>query len=331
MTSTLRPNAPRLAIVVPCYNEADVYAECLQQLGGLLRKMEQGQLIAKKSFLLFVDDGSQDTTWQQIEESISEHDFVQGVKLSRNVGHQSALLAGLKYAEKEADAIVSIDADLQDDIAAIPKMLMAYSQGHDVVYGVRSCRQTDSWFKRTTAEGFYRFMDLMGVKQVANHADFRLLSRRALQALLEYRENNAYLRGLVPLVGFPATEVHYARGARLVGESKYPLRKMMALAMEGITSMTISPLRFISFLGFLFRYFLFFLQYMYSHLKLQAMRMRGWPSVMLAIFFMGGIQMLSLGIIGEYIGKIYLEVKMRPRSHLEKYVRNNSCWLYWCF
>lgn len=324
MTITPRPNAPRLAIVVPCYNEADVYAECLQQLGGLLREMEQEQLIAKKSFLLFVDDGSRDTTWQQIEESISEHDFVQGVKLSRNVGHQSALLAGLKYAEKEADAIVSIDADLQDDIAAIPKMLMAYSQGHDVVYGVRSCRQTDSWFKRITAEGFYSFMDLMGVNQVANHADFRLLSRRALQALLEYRENNAYLRGLVPLVGFPATEVHYARGARMAGESKYPLRKMIALAVEGITSMTISPLRFIAFLGFFISMIsLFSVVYVFI-LEIVGCTVRGWPSVMLAIFFMGGIQMLSLGVIGEYIGKIYLEVKRRPRSHIEKYVRNTS-------
>lgn len=316
MPTTLLP-APRLAIVVPCYNEEEVFVYCQQELSTLLCTMVQNQRVQPDSFLLFVDDGSRDTTWEQIKAACACKSYVQGIKLSRNEGHQSALLAGLAAATQQADAIVSIDADLQDDIHAICRMVDAYRAGYDVAYGVRECRQTDSWFKRTSAEGFYRLMALMGVKQVFNHADFRLLSRRALDSLLGYTERNAYIRGLVPLVGFPSKEVGYVRGFRTAGESKYPLRKMLALAVEGITSMTITPLRLIAALG-LFICLLSLVAALYVLVRtFTGNTVEGWSSIMLSIFFMSGVQMLSLGIIGEYIGKIYLETKKRPRFHVE--------------
>ncbi|MGY6770039.1 glycosyltransferase family 2 protein [Komagataeibacter sp. NFXK3] len=322
--TVLRYPPPRLAIVVPCYNEAEVFTYCQQELGKLLDEMKKDLLIQADSYLLFVDDGSKDTTWEQIAAASSRIPCVQGLKLSRNVGHQSALLAGLEAARPDADAIVSIDADLQDDITAIPKMVQAYREGYDVVYGVRASRESDTWFKRSTAEGFYRLMSVMGVKQVFNHADFRLLSQRALSGLLEYSERNAYIRGLVPLVGFPSTEVYYARGLRTAGESKYPLRKMLALAVEGITSMTISPLRMIAYLGFCISILSLGATAYILVLKLTGHTIAGWSSVMLSIFFMGGVQMLSLGIIGEYVGKIYIEAKQRPRSHIENHVRHDG-------
>lgn len=315
---------PRLAIVVPCYNEEDVFSYCLRELLSLLDSMAQEQMIRADSFLLFVDDGSRDTTWEQISAACSEHACVQGLKLSRNEGHQSALLAGLAAADGQADAIVSIDADLQDDTTAIRRMVEAYRAGYDVVYGVRECRQTDTWFKRTSAEGFYNLMACMGVRQVINHADFRLLSRRALAALLTYTERNAYIRGLVPLVGFPSTEVRYARGVRMAGESKYPLRKMLALAMEGITSMTITPLRLIAALGLCICGLSLAATVYVLVMTFTGNTVEGWSSIILSIFFMGGVQMLSLGIIGEYIGKIYLESKKRPRFHVESFLRNSS-------
>ena len=314
--------APRLAIVVPCYNEEEVFAYCQQELSALLYTMVQDQMIQPDSFLLFVDEGSRDTTWEQIKDACAENACVQGLKLSRNEGHQSALLAGLAAADPQADAIVSIDADLQDDINAIRRMVEAYRTGYEVVYGVRESRQTDTWFKRTSAEGFYKLMAVMGVRQVFNHADFRLLSRRALDNLLRYPERNAYIRGLVPLVGFASTEVHYARGVRTAGESKYPLRKMLALAMEGITSMTITPLRLIASLGFVICLFSLVAAFYVLVMKFTDNTVEGWPSIILSIFFMGGVQMLSLGIIGEYVGKIYLETKQRPRFHVESFLKH---------
>ncbi|MBS1055107.1 glycosyltransferase family 2 protein [Gluconobacter kondonii] len=309
--------APRLVIVVPCYNEEEVFSQCLQALSKLLDTMVQNHLVLQDSFLLFVDDGSQDSTWEQIKAACAYKNHVQGIKLSRNEGHQSALLAGLIAAAPQADAVVSIDADLQDDIHAIRRMVDAYRAGYDVAYGVRECRQTDSWFKRTSAEGFYRLMAIMGVKQVFNHADFRLLSRRALDNLLGYTERNAYIRGLVPLVGFPSIEIGYARGIRTAGESKYPLCKMLALAVKGITSMTITPLRLIAALG-LFICLLSLVAALYVLVRtFTGNTVEGWSSIMLSIYFMSGVQMLSLGIIGEYIGKIYLETKRRPRFHVE--------------
>lgn len=323
MPAPLRP-APRLAIVVPCYNEEEVFAYCQQELGALLYTMVQDQMVQPDSFLLFIDDGSRDTTWAQIKTACAEEICVQGLKLSRNEGHQSALLAGLATAAPQADAIVSIDADLQDDIHAIRRMVEAYRSGYDVIYGVRECRQTDTWFKRTTAEGFYRLMAAMGVRQVFNHADFRLLSQRAVEGLLRYTERNAYIRGLVPLVGFPSTEVRYARGVRTAGVSKYPLHKMLALGMEGITSMTVTPLRLIAAGGLFICLLSLAATYYVLVRKFNGNTVAGWPSIILSIFFMGGVQMLSLGIIGEYIGKIYLETKQRPRFHVESFISQDE-------
>jgi glycosyltransferase involved in cell wall biosynthesis len=322
MSEQPRP-APRLAIVVPCYNEEEVFPYCLLELKKLLGGMVEEGLIQANSFLLFVNDGSRDTTWEQITEAVFANPCVQGLKLSRNEGHQSALIAGLTAVDGSVEAVVSIDADLQDDINAIRRMVEAYRAGYDVVYGVRENRQTDTWFKRTSAEWFYRVMAGMGIRQVSNHADFRLLSRQALDALLRYSESNAYIRGLVPMVGFASTEVRYTRAVRLAGESKYPLRKMLALAMDGITSMTIVPLRLIAVMGFCICVLAVVTTVYVVLMKLTGNAVLGWPSIVLSIFFMGGVQMLSLGIIGEYIGKIYLETKKRPRFHVESLIQNN--------
>lgn len=322
MSEQLRP-APRLAIVVPCYNEEEVFPYCLLELKKLLDGMVEDGLIRPDSFLLFVNDGSRDTTWEQITEAVLGNTCVQGLKLSRNEGHQSALIAGLTAVDGSVEAVVSIDADLQDDINAVRRMVEAYRAGYDVVYGVRENRRTDTWFKRTSAEWFYRVMTSMGIRQVSNHADFRLLSRRALDALLRYSESNAYIRGLVPMVGFASTEVRYARAVRLAGESKYPLRKMVALAMDGITSMTIVPLRLIAAMGFCICVLALIIAVYVVVMKLTGNAVLGWPSIVLSIFFMGGVQMLSLGIIGEYIGKIYLETKKRPRFHVESLIQND--------
>lgn len=313
----------RLAIVVPCYNEEDVFPYSSKALLALQSSMVQEQLISTDSFLLFVDDGSRDSTWELIKTSCAENVCVQGLKLSRNVGHQSALLAGLATVEPQVDIIVSIDADLQDDINAIRHMVKTYLAGYDIVYGVRECRQTDTWFKRVSAETFYRLMAAMGVRQVFNHADFRLLSRRALSALLSYPERNIYIRGIVPLVGFPSAEVGYTRNLRTAGQSKYPLRKMLSLAVEGITSMTITPLRLIATLGCLICFLSLVATLYVLLMKFSGHTVEGWPSIILSIFFMGGVQMLSLGVIGEYIGKIYLETKKRPRFQVESLINNN--------
>lgn len=314
----LQPNAiPRLAIVVPCYNESEVFPFCLTTLGSYLNGLIQKKLVQPDSYIMFVDDGSKDDTWQQISAAAKQNPYVRGLKLSCNKGHQSALLAGLANAT-QADAIVSIDADLQDDIEAIGKMVQSYLAGYEVVYGVRASRQTDTAFKRMTAELFYRMMTVMGVKQVFNHADFRLLSQRACAALLEYHERNVYIRGLVPLVGFPATEVHYDRKERTAGVSKYPLRKMIALAMEGITSMTVTPLRLIAFSGMGVGLVSMLAMAVVLACWVAGYYAPGWGLVIIAIFFATGMQMLCLGIVGEYIGKIYLETKQRPLYHIEE-------------
>ena len=310
-------STPCLAIVVPCYNESEIFPLCLTELGERLRAMADSGLISPESYLLFVDDGSRDDTWAQISAASAQYAHVRGLKLSCNKGHQAALLSGLAHADG-ADIIVSIDADLQDDTSAIEKMVRAYLAGHDVVYGVRASRQTDTAFKRLTAETFYRLMKAMGVRQVFNHADFRLLSRRARDALMEYRERNIYIRGLIPLIGFPSAEVHYDRKERTAGVSKYPLHKMIALALEGITSMTVTPLRLITLAGFCISIISVLAIIAVLINKIAGNPIQGWASVIVAIFFIGGIQMLSLGIIGEYIGKIYLETKQRPRSHIEE-------------
>lgn len=316
--------APLLAIVVPCYNEEEVFPYCLQELKALLEGLAADGLIKTDSFVLFVNDGSRDATWRHIADAVAANRCVRGLKLSRNEGHQAALIAGLAAVDETAEAVVSIDADLQDDVNAIRRMVEAYRSGYDVVYGVRENRAADTWFKRTSAEGFYRLMAGMGIRQVSNHADFRLLSRRALDALLRYSERNAYIRGLVPMVGFSSTEVYYTRAVRVAGESKYPFRKMFALAVEGITSMTIMPLRLISGMGLCICVIALVATAYVLWRKFSGNTVAGWPSIVLSIFFMGGVQMLSLGIIGEYIGKIYLEVKKRPRFHVESLIQNNT-------
>lgn len=310
--------APVLSIVVPCYNEQDVFSLCLNELSSRMSEMKDKGKIDRESHIVFVDDGSKDNTWRLIEEASSDSCLVKGVKLSRNKGHQTALMAGLSSCTT-SDITVSIDADLQDDTTVIEKMVDSYLSGHDIVYGVRNDRTSDSFFKKFTAEAFYKVMTKLGVNQVENHADFRLLSRRALNALLQYKEQNLYIRGLIPLIGYPSDKVYYSRHERAAGESKYPLRKMLALALEGITSFSVTPLRIVTALGFIISILssigvIYTLaQYFLGH------TVSGWASMILAVLFIGGVQMLCLGVIGEYIGKIYIESKKRPKFFVEEY------------
>lgn len=306
----------RLAIVVPCYNEEEVLPETNSRLLALLTKMQLSGLVNAESSVHFVDDGSRDGTWSLIE-SLAKTDLrVHGIKLSRNRGHQPALLAGLMTVEGEA--IVSIDADLQDDVAVIEQMVREHIAGAEVVYGVRDSRQTDSFFKRNTALMYYRIMKTMGVDLVHNHADFRLLGRRAVEALRQYGEVNMFLRGIVPLIGYRATTVKYDRAERFAGVSKYPLRKMLTFAIEGVTSFSIVPLRLITLMGFLVSAFSFamILFIIYGALVMNAV-IPGWASSVVPIYFLGGIQLLAIGILGEYVAKIYLETKQRPKYFIE--------------
>lgn len=242
-------NAPSLAIVVPCYNESESFGYCLAELSKIINNLVEKGKITSESYMLFIDDGSKDDTWEQIEKASSDSLIVRGVKLSRNKGHQIALMAGLSVVD--TDVSISIDADLQDDTSCIEQMIDKYMEGNEIVYGVRNDRSTDTAFKRATANGFYKLLSMMGVNQVSNHADYRLLSKRALNSLLQYKEQNVYLRGLIPLIGFKSDKVFYSRSERIAGESKYPLKKMLALAIEGITSLSVTPLRLISALGFI--------------------------------------------------------------------------------
>ncbi len=318
-SSTAASALATLAIVVPCYNEQEVFPHCLIQLRDVLGRLKQNGKISPASHLLFVDDGSKDRTWQLITESHQHHSEVHGIKLSRNRGHQRALWAGLE--QTDADITISIDADLQDDLQVIEKMVDAYHQGHEIVYGVRDNRDSDTPFKRYTAGSFYKMMRLLGVNQVENHADFRLLGRRALDGLMAYQEENVYIRGLVPLIGFSSTRIYYARQLRHAGESKYPLKKMLGLALEGITSLSITPLRIIALTGFIIS-LLSFITALYALIeKARGSTVEGWTSMMIAIFFLGGIQMLSIGVIGEYIGKIYIEVKHRPKYIIDEFLK----------
>lgn len=306
---------PSLTIVVPCYNESEVFTFCLKELTRILNDLITRDKISPDSYVLFVDDGSKDNTWEQIENAAQENSFVRGIKLSRNKGHQIALLAGLSVVT--TDISISIDADLQDDTNSIFEMVDKYLEGADIVYGVRNNRATDTKFKRRTAGIFYKLMSKLGVEQVENHADYRLLSRRALEALKQYKEQNVYIRGMIPLLGFKSEKVFYSRNERVAGESKYPLKKMLALALEGITSLTITPLRLIAIGGFITSAISALAGVYVVIDKLAGNTVEGWTSLMIAIFFLGGVQMLSLGIIGEYIGKIYMESKNRPKFFIE--------------
>ena len=307
----------RLAIAVPCYNEQEVLPETNRRLLALLDKLLDLQLISADSKVHYIDDGSKDKTWSLIESLAAVDSRVHGIKLSGNRGHQNALLAGLLSVE--GDAIVSIDADLQDDVSVIEAMVREFIGGAEVVYGVRDSRQTDTVFKRSTALMYYGLMKKMGVNLVHNHADFRLLGRRAVEALRQFGEVNMFLRGIVPLIGYRAATVKYDRAERFAGVSKYPLRKMLGFAAEGITSFSIVPLRLITFFGFLVSAFSFamILFIIYGTLVMQAV-IPGWASSVVPIYFLGGIQLLSIGILGEYVAKIYLETKQRPRYFIEK-------------
>ena len=308
---------PILYLVIPCYNEEEVLPETTRRLKEKFSALTSAGRISELSRILLVDDGSKDHTWPMISALAKEDCRFGGVKLSRNRGHQNALLAGLMTAKGQCDCCISMDADLQDDIGAIDQMLDAFSEGYEVVYGVRSSRESDTFFKRSTAQGFYKFMKLMGVDIVYNHADYRLLSGRALEGLGQFREINLFLRGIVPLIGYKSTTVTYVRSERFAGESKYPLKKMLAFAFDGVTSFSVKPIRWVTGLGFLL-FIASIIAVLYSLVvKLLGQTVAGWTATMISIWMIGGIQLLSLGVIGEYIGKIYTEVKDRPRFIIE--------------
>jgi len=309
----------KLAIVVPCYNEEEVLKIASEALRSVLDDLVKKEKIDKESFILFVNDGSKDRTWELIEEEHKAHPVqVRGVKLAGNVGHQFALTAGLISAKDMSDVTVSIDADLQDDVNVIEEMIDKFHAGNDIVYGVRKERKTDTFFKRVTALGFYKLMDAMGVKSVYNHADFRLMSKRAVEQFSLYQETNLYLRGMMPLIGYQTDKVYYDRKERVAGESKYPLRKMLALAFNGISSFSVKPITMILGVGFLsvgasiIMAIYAFISYFTGNVD------PGWTSLILSIWFLGGMQLLAIGLVGLYIGKIYIEVKHRPRYNIEK-------------
>jgi len=308
----------RLSIIVPCYYEEAVLPETTKRLLKLLEELINDNVISSDSYILYVNDGSQDRTWALIEEYHSLYKHIKGVNLAGNVGHQNALIAGLSVALDSCDIAITIDADLQDDVNAIRDMVKKYDEGSDIVYGVRASRKTDTWFKRATAQGFYRIMKFLGVKSVYNHADYRLMSKRAVQYLLSFRERNIFLRGLVPLIGYKTDCVYYDRAERFAGESKYPLRKMLTFAFDGITSFSVVPVHMVLIMGLLFLLVAFSILIWVGYLIITGGTIRGWASLMLSIWFCSGCLLVGMGIVGEYIGKIYIEVKDRPRYNIEK-------------
>lgn len=310
-------NNPVLTIVVPCYNEEEVLPETILQLSRFLSELVEEGLVAEKSKILFIDDGSSDDTWKIIYKKSLNEEVVRGLKLSRNVGHQNALLAGLFSVKNASDCVISIDADLQDDITIIREFILKYREGYEIVYGVRRKRESDTLFKRITAQGFYKLMKKMGVNLVYNHADFRLMSKRALEELKHFNEVNMFLRGIVPLIGFKSTSVYYDRKERLAGETKYPLKKMLAFSFEGITSFSVTPIRLVMVIGVLsFFISLLFGAYFFS-LKIWGNTETGWTSLITSIWLIGGLQLIAIGLVGEYIGKIYKESKRRPKYIVE--------------
>ena len=313
-----------LYVVVPCYKEEEVLPETSKRLKAKLTALIAQGKISPRSRILFVNDGSKDRTWPIIEELHARDRIFSGVNLSRNRGHQNALLAGLMTAVQHADMMVSMDADLQDDVDAMDRMIDAYHEGYDVVYGVRSSRKTDSFFKRFTAESFYKLMKAMGVDIVFNHADYRLMSRRAVEGLSQFKEVNLFLRGIVPQIGYPWTTVEYERAKRFAGESKYPLKKMLSFAFDGITSFSVKPLRLILFLGAVI-FALSLIMLLWTLVKwIAGATVSGWASLMCSIWMIGGIQLLALGVIGEYIGKVYSEAKARPRFIIERVLNDKD-------
>lgn len=314
----------RLAIVVPCYNEEEMLPMTTKALSGVLDNLIRKEKIAPDSFVLYVDDGSRDETWRIIKEHYTENDKIFGLKLAGNVGHQYALTAGMLQVMEHSDIMISIDADLQDDIGVMEEMIDKYHEGCDIVYGVRNDRKKDSFFKRTTAQGFYKVMAMFGVKTIYNHADYRLMSKRALQHFSRYEEVNLYLRGVMPLIGYKTDCVYYERKERAYGESKYPLKKMLALAWNGITSFSVKPIDFITLLGGIL-IFLSVIAAVYAFVSyLGGHVVAGWTSLILSIWFIGGVQLFAIGLIGQYVGKIYMEVKHRPRYNIETYLTHDE-------
>lgn len=307
-----------LYIVVPCFNEEEVLPETARRLGDKLRALMNAGKISPQSRVLFVNDGSGDQTWAVITRLHQDNPLLCGLDLSRNRGHQNALLAGLMAARGRADMAISMDADLQDDVDAAGAMVDKYLAGADIVYGVRSSRKTDTFFKRTTAEAFYRLMDRLGAETVFNHADYRLMSRRALDGLAQFQEVNLFLRGIVPMIGYPTDTVEYERGERFAGQSKYPLKKMLSFALEGVTSLSVRPLRMITGLGFLV-FLISLIMIVYNVVRwATGNTVAGWASLACSVWFIGGLILLSLGVIGEYLGKLYLESKDRPRFLIQE-------------
>ena len=310
--------APVLAIVVPCYKEEAVLHETHKRLSQLLDRLATKERISPKSYILYVNDGSTDRTWEIIKEFYKNTSYACGLNLAGNVGHQNALMAGLNAVKERCDAAISIDADLQDDVNVIPEMVERYMEGNDIVYGVRRERKTDTFFKRTTALAFYRLMKTMGAKSVYNHADYRLMSSRAIQQLCRFRERNLYLRGLVPLIGYQTACVDYNRDKRFAGESKYPFKKMLNFAIDGITSFSVKPVRMIFWLGCIFLLIALCVTIWTLRAYFLHDTVPGWSSLMISLWLVGGTILVSLGIVGEYIGKIYIEVKDRPRYNEEE-------------
>lgn len=314
----------KLYLVIPCYNEEAVLPETAKRLKEKLLQLQENGKIAEKSRIVFVNDGSKDRTWELIQQLHMENPIYSGINLSRNRGHQNALLAGLMTVKEHADMVISMDADLQDDINAIDEMIDKYLEGIDIVYGVRSSRVKDTFFKKATAESFYKLMNSMGANTVFNHADYRLMSKRALEGLAEFREVNLFLRGIVPMIGYSWDVVYYERGERFAGESKYPLGKMLAFAIEGITSLSTRPIRMITGLGFLI-FLVSIGMLIYSVIRhFMGATIVGWTTLMVSVWAIGGLILLSLGVVGEYIGKIYLETKERPRFIIESFLQDTE-------
>ena len=311
-----------LYLVIPCYNEQEVLPETSKQLLEKMTNLIKKEKISEESKIMFVNDGSKDKTWEIIEKLHAENNIFQGVCLSRNKGHQNALLAGLMTAKEYCDAAISLDADLQDDIDAIDGMVDKFNnENGDIVYGVRSSRETDTFFKKFTAEGYYKVMKMLGADIVFNHADYRLMSKRALDNLEDFKEVNMFLRGIVPMIGYKSDKVYYSRKERFAGESKYPLKKMLAFAWEGITSLSTKPIRMITTLGVVVMIIAVIIL-IYSLVRFfMGATISGWTSTMVSIWFLGGLNLFAVGMIGEYIGKVYLETKERPKYIIEKYLK----------
>ncbi len=313
----LMEKLPLLNLVIPCYNEGEALPYTKKELDRKMHDLIDNKLISAKSKVVLVNDGSKDNTWDEIESMNKTDKMYVGIKLAHNRGHQNALLAGLLYAKDHADIAISMDADLQDDINVMDDMIAKFKEGADIVYGVRNSRKSDTFFKRFTAEGFYRFMSLMGVDIVFNHADCRLMSKRAIEGLAEYQEVNLFLRGIVPQIGYKTDIAYYSRNERVAGESKYPLKRMLSFALDGITSFSVKPLKMITAIGFIILLLSFIILIYSVIMKIAGNTVSGWTFIVCSIWLIGGIQTLCLGIIGEYIGKIYNESKHRPRYIIE--------------